>query len=55
VDDVEAKHRALVAAGVPIAHPPSKRFWGYGMELVDPDGYDVWLWDEKTMREKGAR
>jgi hypothetical protein len=26
--------------------------WGYGVELVDPDGYLVRLWDEVSMREK---
>src|SRR5215469_2109816 len=33
VDDVEARHRALVAAGIPFVHPPMKVFWGYGAEL----------------------
>src|SRR5436190_20905696 len=28
VDDVEAKHAALVAAGVRCVHPPMKVFWG---------------------------
>src|SRR5947208_89554 len=53
VSDVEAKHRQLVAAGVKFVHPPQKTFWGYGADLKDPDGYHIWLWDEKTMREKG--
>src|SRR5947199_311638 len=53
VSDVEAKHRQLVAAGVQFVHPPQKTFWGYGADLKDPDGYHIWLWDEKTMREKG--
>jgi catechol 2,3-dioxygenase-like lactoylglutathione lyase family enzyme len=26
----------------------------YGAELLDPDGYLVCLWDERTMREKGG-
>ena len=52
VDDVDLRHEQLVARGVPIAHPPQKVFWGYGPELVDPDGYRVRLWDERTMREK---
>ena len=30
-----------------------KAFWGYGVELHDPDGYVVRLWDERTMKEKG--
>lgn len=52
VDDVDALHAKLVARGVAFAHPPQKGFWGYGPELVDPDGYRVRLWDERTMREK---
>jgi uncharacterized glyoxalase superfamily protein PhnB len=42
-----------VAAGVKFVHPPQKTFWGYGAELKDPDGYRIWLWDQKSMREKG--
>ena len=52
VDDVDALHAAMVARGIPFAHPPQKVFWGYGPELVDPDGYRIRLWDERTMREK---
>jgi len=29
-------------------------FWGYGAELLDPDGYRIHLWDEVSMREKGG-
>ena len=54
VDDVEAKHAALVAAGVPFVHPPMKVFWGYGAEMCDPDGYRLRLWDQKSMKEKGG-
>src|SRR5262249_47484967 len=53
VDDVEAKHRLLAAAQIQFIHPPQKRFWGYGAELTDPDGYRLRLWDERTMRETG--
>ena len=53
VDDVEASHRALTAKGVPFLAAPSKRYWGYGAELVDPDGHVIYLWDERSMREKG--
>jgi predicted enzyme related to lactoylglutathione lyase len=52
VDDVDATHAAWTARGVAFAHGPQKNFWGYGAELVDPDGYLVRLWDEKTMKEK---
>jgi catechol 2,3-dioxygenase-like lactoylglutathione lyase family enzyme len=54
VDDVEARHAALVAAGVVFAHSPMKVFWGYGAELLDPDGYRLYLWDETSMRAKGG-
>lgn len=54
VDDVEAKHRDLSRAGVSFEKPPQKLFWGYGAELRDPDGYLIYLWDERTMREKGG-
>src|SRR5712691_6897143 len=48
VDDVEAKHRDLEAAGVPFVHAPQRLFWGYGAELRDPDGYLIGLWDERS-------
>jgi catechol 2,3-dioxygenase-like lactoylglutathione lyase family enzyme len=54
VDDVEETHRRLAAAGVSFVAAPGKRFWGYGAELLDPDGHLVLLWDEVSMREKGA-
>jgi len=54
VDDVEAKHRELAANGVKFDKPPGKFFWGYGVELFDPDGYLLNLWDEVSMREKGG-
>jgi catechol 2,3-dioxygenase-like lactoylglutathione lyase family enzyme len=54
VDDVEARHAALAADGIAFVHPPMKVFWGYGAELLDPDGYRLYLWDEVSMREKGG-
>ncbi len=54
VQDVDAKYSELASKGVPFKHSPQKLPWGYGAELVDPDGYVVCLWDEKTMREKGG-
>ena len=54
VDDVEAKYRDLSARGVTFEKSPQKLFWGYGAELRDPDGYLVYLWDERSMREKGG-
>ena len=52
VADVDATFAEWSARGVRFAHGPRKSFWGYGVELVDPDGYLVRLWDERTMREK---
>ena len=54
VDDVDAMHRELASRGVEFEKTPQKLFWGYGAELRDPDGYLVYLWDEKSMREKGG-
>lgn len=54
VEDVEKIHRRLIGAQQEFVHPPEKRFWGYGAELLDPDGYRLRLWDEKTMKEKEA-
>ena len=54
VDDVEARHAELAAAGIAFVHPPMKVFWGYGAELLDPDGYRLHLWDQTSMREKGG-
>ena len=54
VDDVEATHRELATRGVQFEKTPQKLFWGYGAELRDPDGYLIYLWDEKSMREKGG-
>jgi uncharacterized glyoxalase superfamily protein PhnB len=54
VADVELKYSELSARGVMFEKAPQKLFWGYGAELRDPDGYLIYLWDERTMREKGA-
>ena len=52
VEDVEASFATLSARGVVFVHGPRKSFWGYGVELADPDSYLVRLWDETSMREK---
>jgi predicted enzyme related to lactoylglutathione lyase len=54
VKDVEQAHRALSEEGVKFVHPPQRMFCGYGVELADPDGYLIRLWDEASMREKGS-
>lgn len=53
VADVDAKHAELSAAGVAFEHPPRKVFWGYGAELLDPDGYRLRLWDPTSMKAMG--
>jgi catechol 2,3-dioxygenase-like lactoylglutathione lyase family enzyme len=52
VENVEGKHRELANRGVKFASAPKLQFWGYGAEVLDPDGYMNHLWDEVTMREK---
>jgi catechol 2,3-dioxygenase-like lactoylglutathione lyase family enzyme len=54
VDDIDTQCRELSARGVKFEKTPQKLFWGYGAELRDPDGYLVYLWDEKSMLEKGG-
>ena len=54
VEDVDSKHRELQSKGVAFVNPPGRYFWGYGAELRDPDGYQLLLWDEVSMREKGG-
>ena len=54
VDDVESKYRELSESGVKFDKSPQKVYWGYGAELRDPDGYLVYLWDQRSMREKGG-
>jgi catechol 2,3-dioxygenase-like lactoylglutathione lyase family enzyme len=52
VADVDATFTAWSARGVAFTHGPAKSYWGYGVELADPDGYLVRLWDERSMQEK---
>lgn len=52
VPDVDATHAAWSQRGVTFSHGPRKSYWGYGVEIVDPDGYLLRLWDEVSMREK---
>jgi len=50
VDDVDATFTAWTTRGVEFAHAPRKAYWGYGAELIDPDGYLIRLWDERSMK-----
>jgi catechol 2,3-dioxygenase-like lactoylglutathione lyase family enzyme len=54
VADVDLKYSELSADSVTFEKTPQKLFWGYGAELRDPDGYLIYLWDERTMQEKGV-
>ena len=54
VADVGSKHQELAMAGVDFVSAPKRQFWGYGAEVVDPDGYMNHLWDAVTM-EKAMR
>ena len=54
VDNVDSKHQELARLGVNFVSPPKRQFWGYGAEVLDPDGYVNHLWDELTM-EKAMR
>jgi hypothetical protein len=49
IGNVDSKHYELTNVGVPFVSPPSRQFWGYGAEVLDPDGYMNHLWDEVTM------
>ncbi len=48
-DSVHAKYDELMARGIPFVHEPKNVPWGYGAELLDPDGYRVMIWDKNTM------
>lgn len=52
VDNVDLSFAEMSGRGVAFAHGPLKTHWGYGAELLDPDGYLLRLWDERTMGEK---
>jgi catechol 2,3-dioxygenase-like lactoylglutathione lyase family enzyme len=54
IDDVEAIHARLTAAGIEFRAAPSKQFWGYGAVLADPDGHLLYLYDEASMAAKGG-
>jgi catechol 2,3-dioxygenase-like lactoylglutathione lyase family enzyme len=51
VDSVDNKYEELARSGVSFVSPPKLQFWGYGAEVLDPDGYMNHLWDEVTMHK----
>jgi len=50
VRSVDRTHDELSKGGVRFVNSPQRLFWGYGAELLDPDGYLLNLWDQATMR-----
>lgn len=51
VDNVDYKYVELAGSGVRFVSGPKRHFWGYGAEVLDPDGYMNHLWDEVSMRK----
>jgi catechol 2,3-dioxygenase-like lactoylglutathione lyase family enzyme len=49
VGNIDSKYQELATIGVDFVSPPKRQFWGYGAEVLDPDGYMNHLWDEVTM------
>jgi predicted enzyme related to lactoylglutathione lyase len=49
VDDIDAEYQRLQQSGAKVAHPPRKTLWGYGPEIIDPDGHVVRLWDQRSV------
>ena len=50
VRSVDRTHDELSKKGIKFVNSPQPLFWGYGAELLDPDGYLLNLWDQATMR-----
>ena len=48
VDDVDAEYQRIRHGGAAVAHPPRETPWGYGPEVIDPDGHIVRLWDQRS-------
>jgi uncharacterized glyoxalase superfamily protein PhnB len=52
VDDVDRLYQSLADRGVAFVCAPQPNPWGYGAELLDPDGHAVRLWDEGSMNRQ---
>jgi catechol 2,3-dioxygenase-like lactoylglutathione lyase family enzyme len=50
VKSVGRAYEVLSRKGLTFVNAPQRLFWGYGAELLDPDGYMLGLWDQVTMR-----
>jgi catechol 2,3-dioxygenase-like lactoylglutathione lyase family enzyme len=48
---VDRTYDKLSKNGVKFVNSPQRLCWGYGAELLDPDGYMLNLWDQVTMRK----
>ena len=51
VNSVDRKHQELARAGLKFVNAPQRLSWGYGAELLDPNGYMLNLWHQATMRK----
>jgi predicted enzyme related to lactoylglutathione lyase len=49
VDDVDVEYHRIQGQAVSVAHPPRAEPWGYGPEIVDPDGHMIRLWDHRSI------
>jgi predicted enzyme related to lactoylglutathione lyase len=50
VEDVQQSYKLLSERAVAFNHPPQRAPWGFGAELLDPNGYAIRLWDERSMK-----
>ena len=50
VDDVDAEFDRMSHGEVVVVHPPRTEPWGYGSELLDPDGHAIRLWDHRSVK-----
>lgn len=55
VENVDKSFQELKSAGVQFLNPPRVLFWGYGAEVLDPDGYMNRLWDRESMNKDTER
>ena len=52
VGNVDEEFRALTSKGVRFLQTPQQLYWGYGAELIDPEGHTIRIWDERSMKNK---
>jgi catechol 2,3-dioxygenase-like lactoylglutathione lyase family enzyme len=49
VENVDRLHKRLSSAGLKFDHEPKHTEWGYGPELLDPDGYVLRFFDRRSV------